>query len=66
MLSDEEVYKKEGTLVCKGEKYLVEYHVENNDTLIIEVENSQTGHQWLGKYDSSCKYLYYPSFLVKP
>jgi len=53
MLSDEEVYKKEGTLVCKGEKYLVEYHVENNDTLIIEVENSQTGHQWLGKYDSS-------------
>ena len=55
MSSDEEMYKKVGVLVCKGEKYRVDFHVENNDTLIIQVENTNTQQHWLGKYDSACK-----------
>jgi len=50
---DVEEVRKQGVLECKGEEYRVEFHVENKDTLIILVENSHNGNQWLGKYDSS-------------
>lgn len=56
MSSDEDEYKRRGILESNGSKHEVEFSIENNDTLVVQVENCHTHDQWVGKYDSSCKY----------
>ena len=58
MTSEEESFQGHTSVEFRGIKHDVELSVQNDELLIIQIENSSTFDQWIGKYDVSCKFSF--------
>lgn len=43
--------------VFKDRDYYISMSVENEDLLKIQVEDEESGEQWVGKYGANCKFV---------
>ena len=60
----------EGSGACRlldfrGRDYKVEISIDNNVHLIVQIDDCISFDRWVGKYDTSCKYINTLGFIDK-
>ena len=44
--------------LVRGREYVVTLTIQQESSLLIEVDDRETGEEWRGEFDAHCEYIY--------